>query len=144
MAVGRGCGAILGIGAGLCWGVGLRGGGFHQVVRLVKWALQALLIVSPWEWWGATDGLQAQSYVTQMKADYPAGDEEGTPASTDPAFTVRSPLGGGLGRDRGSALEAGTGSGHGPHEEGRCSTQSRADETKRKRKGSFSVCFRAS
>lgn len=59
-------------GVGVYWGwgwtmsgVGLKGGSFHQVVRLVKWALQALLIVLPWEWWGATEGLQAWSHMSR-------------------------------------------------------------------------------
>lgn len=32
------------------------------------------------------------SYVMQRNADYPAGDEEGRPASTDLVFTVTRPL----------------------------------------------------
>ena len=59
-------------GVGVYWGwgwimsgVGLRGGSFHQAVRLVKWALQALLIISPWEWWRAAEGLQARSHMSR-------------------------------------------------------------------------------
>ena len=140
-----GGGAILGSGAGPCLGDRAEGRGFSSgsqagEMGFASFAHCITLWVVGSHWWFTS----MVSYVTQRKADIlqVMGKESPQVLTQSSQWGALWQLSGGLGRYRGLVLEAGTGHGHGPHEKGRCSTHSRAEETKWKRKGSFSVHFR--